>query len=147
VLGIRVEEFAPPAEPSVSGGPVPTLTMAGLGAGTAEEWGEVVRVDDAEVLATFVGGMLDGLPAITRRREGGAAWYVATAPQDLAAVLDAVLTEAGVEPEVADLPDGVEAVRRGDRLFLLNHRAAPAEVQGTRLEGYGAAVIDQRTQA
>jgi beta-galactosidase len=147
VLGIRVEEFAPPAEPSVSGGPVPTLMMAGLGAGTAEEWGEVVRVDDAEVLATFVGGMLDGLPAITRRREGGAAWYVATAPQDLAAVLDAVLTEAGVEPEVADLPDGVEAVRRGHRLFLLNHGAEPVDVQGTRLAGYGAAVIDERTQA
>jgi beta-galactosidase len=126
----------------VSGGPVPTLTIDGLGAGTAEEWGEVVRVDDAEVLATFVGGMLDGLPAITRRRAGSSAWYVATAPHDLAAVVDAVLTEAGVEPEVADLPEGVEAVRRGDRLFLLNHGDQPVEVQGTRLQGHDAAVLE-----
>ena len=35
VLGVRVEEFAPPAAPSVSGGPVPTLEIAGLAAGIA----------------------------------------------------------------------------------------------------------------
>jgi beta-galactosidase len=144
VLGVRIEEFAPPADPSVSGGAVPTLTIEGLAAGTAEEWGEVVRVDDAEVLATFAGGMLDGLPAITRRRDGGSAWYVATAPLDLAAVLDAVLTEAGIEPEVADLPEDVEAVRRGGRLFLLNHGSEPVEVAGTRLQGHDAAVLDER---
>jgi beta-galactosidase len=141
VLGVRVEEFAPPAEPSVSGGPVPALEIAGLAAGAAEEWGEIVRVDDAEVLATFVGGMLDGLPAITRRREGGTAWYVATAPRDLAAVLDAVLAEAGVEPVLPNLPEGVEAVRRGGRLFLLNHTEQPVDAAGTRLEGHGAAVL------
>jgi beta-galactosidase len=147
VLGVRIEEFAPPADPSLSGGPVPTLTIEGLGAGTAEEWGEVVRVDDAEVLATFTGGMLGGLPAITRRRDRGTAWYVATAPHDLAAVLDAVLAEAGVEPEVADLPEGVEAVRRGGRLFLLNHTDQPVEVHGARLQGHDAAVLDERGRA
>jgi beta-galactosidase len=29
--------------------------------------------------------------------------------------------EAGVEPVLAGLPEGVEAVRRGDLLFLLHH--------------------------
>ncbi|MDH2444808.1 beta-galactosidase [Amnibacterium sp. CER49] len=142
VLGIRIEEFAPPAEPSVTGGPVPALELAGLAAGSAQEWGEVVRVAGAEVLSTFAGGMLDGLPAITRNGSGaGAAWYVATAPDDLGAVVDRVLAEAGVEPGVPETPDGVEAVRRGDRLFLLNHTDHEVEAAGTRLEPHGSAVL------
>ena len=142
VLGVRVEEFAPPAEPSISGGPVSGLEIAGLAAGAAQEWGEIVRVDDAEVLSTFVGGLLDGLPAITRRAQGnGAAWYVATAPDDLAAVVDAVLSGSGVEPAAADLPAGVEAVRRGDRLFLLNWGANPVDVTGETISPLGAAIL------
>jgi beta-galactosidase len=142
VLGVRVEEFAPPAEPSISGGDVPALEIAGLAAGVATEWGEIVRVADAEVRSTFVGGMLDGLPAITRHEAGdGIAWYVATAPEDLAAVIDEVLAATDVEPAVADLPDGVEAVRRGDRLFLLNWGTAPAEAAGTTVPPLGAAIL------
>ena len=142
VLGVRIEEFAPPAEPSISGGPVPTLEIAGLAAGTAEEWGEIVRVDGAEVRSTFVGGLLDGLPAITRNTAGdGVAWYVATAPADLAAVVDEVLDSAGVAPEVADLPEGVEAVRRGERLFLLNWNASEVQVAGETLPARGAAIL------
>lgn len=142
VLGVRVEEFTPPAEPSVSGGPVPTLRIEGLGGGSAQEWGEIVRLDGAEVRATFAGGMLDGLPAITRNAAGdGVAWYVATAPTDLAAVVDEVLSSAAVAPEVAELPEGVEAVRRGDRLFLLNWNAEPVEVGGVSLPARGAAIL------
>jgi beta-galactosidase len=141
-FGIRVEEFAPPAEPSLSGGPIPTLAIEGLAGGEASEWGEIVRAEDAEVLATFAGGMLDGLPAITRKRSGaGTAWYVATAPADLAAVVDAVLDGVGVEPALPEPVDGVEAVRRGDRLFLINHTERVIEVAGNRLEAYGAAVV------
>jgi len=140
-FGIRIEEFAPPAEPSMSGGPVPALAIEGLGGGGATEWGEIVRTDTAEVLATFAGGMLDGLPAITRNRSGdGSAWYVATAPDDLGAVVDAVLEGAGVEQALAQPVDGVEAVRRGDRLFLLNHTDHAVEAGGHRLEAHGAVV-------
>jgi beta-galactosidase len=142
VLGVRVEEFAPPAAPSISGGPVPMLEIAGLAAGTATEWGEIVRIDGAEVRSTFVGGMLDGLPAVTRNPAGdGVAWYVATAPEDLAAVVDEVLHSAGVAPEVPGLPEGVEAVRRGDRLFLLNWNPEPVDVSGTPLPALGAAIL------
>jgi beta-galactosidase len=141
-FGIRIEEFTPPAEPSVSGGPVPPLAITGLAAGPAHEWGEVIRAHDAEVLARFEGGMLDGLPAITRRRSGGGtAWYVATAPDDLAAVIDAVLQGADVEAVLPEPVDGVEAVRRGDRLFLLNHGDRAVEVAGRRLEPRGAVVV------
>ena len=37
---------------------------------------------------------------------------------------------ARLRPVVADLPDGVEAQRRGDVLFLLNHSDRAAEVAG-----------------
>ena len=144
-FGIRVEEFTPPAEPSMSGGPVPDLAIEGLAGGVAREWGEIVQVDDAEVLATFTGGMLDGLPAITRKRSGsGTAWYVATAPDDLAAVVGAVLDGAGIETALPEPIDGVEAVRRGDRLFLLNHTDRPVDVAGHRLEARGAVVTKDR---
>jgi beta-galactosidase len=140
-FGIRIEEFAPPAEPSMSGGPIPALAIDGLAAGPAREWGEIVRVDDAEVLATFAAGMLDGLPAITRRRSGrGIAWYVATAPDDLAAIVDAVLEGAPIEPTLPRPVEGVEAVRRGPWLFLLNHTDHDVEAAGHRLGAHGAVV-------
>lgn len=140
VLGVRVEEFAPPAAPSVSGGPLPDLEIAGLAGGGAHEWGEVVRAEGAQVLATFVGGMLDGLPAITRSPAGGgAAWYVATAPRDLGAVVDAVLDEAGVHARL--LPDGVEIVDRGPYRFLLNHGAERVKMDGTTIHAHDAVVV------
>lgn len=148
VLGLRVEEFTPPAGPSISGGPVATLEIEGLAAGTAREWAEIVRVEGAEVRSTFRGGMLDGLPAITRNRAGeGTAFYVATAPDDLSAVIAEVLDTAAVRPEIADLPDGVEAVRRGDRLFLLNHGPNEVVVHGTTLPGYGTTVVPGRADS
>jgi beta-galactosidase len=85
--------------------------------------------------------MLDGLPAITRRRSGsGSAWYVATAPDDLASVVDAVLDGAAVEPVLPRPVEGVEAVRRGNRLFLLNHTDQEIEAAGHRLPPRGAVV-------
>jgi beta-galactosidase len=139
-LGLWVEEFAPPAEPSLSGGPVPELRIDGLAAGAARAWGEVVRVTDAEVLATFTGGMLDGMPAITRRATGsGTAWYVATEPDDAAAVIDAVLAGTAIAPDTAP-PADVEIVDRGGRRFVLNHGAEPVVVDGVTIEGHGAVV-------
>ncbi len=143
VLGVRVEEFAPPAEPSLSGGAVPELEIRGLAAGAARDWGEIVRVDGADVLAAFAGGMLDGLPAITRNTVGAhGAWYLATAPDALADVVGRVLAEAGVEPIVEGLPDGVEAVRRGRRTFLLNWGTRSASVGTTRLPPMDAVVLE-----
>ena len=123
------------------------LQIDGLAAGTAREWGEVVRPTGADVQATFVGGVLDGLPAITRHAHGdGTAWYVATAPDDLTSVLDAVLEGTGVAPVVADLPLGVEAVERGDHLFLLNHTAESVTVGDVALAPYAAAVVGREAR-
>ena len=76
LLGITIEEFVPmlPGE------------TASLASGTvARDWTErIVRVEpDVEVLDAYVGGDLDGAPAITRRRSGhdsgGSATYVSAA--------------------------------------------------------------------
>jgi beta-galactosidase len=133
VLGIRIEEFAPPASPSLSGGEVATLAITGLGAGIAREWGEVVDARGAEVLAQFEGGMLDGHPAITRNRFGeGVGWYVATAPDDLAAVVGEVL--AGAFDELPDAPPAdVEIVERGGYRFVLNHSTDAVEIDGVTI--------------
>lgn len=88
-------------------------------------WGERLRLDDGEAVATFTGD-LDGSPAVLRRRaaSGGEAWYVGTVPPQ--PVLDAILGRAAASAGVVGalgpdpLPDGVEVVRRGDVLFLLN---------------------------
>ena len=125
------------------GSPAPDLRAGG--------WAEEIRIDEApeeaqagqgretvEIVAVFDGrgGGTDlvGRPAITRRvAEGaGAGWYVAADLDALsrAALLTLVCTHARVRPVVTDLPDGVEAQRRGPVLFLLNHADRAAEVAG-----------------
>ena len=129
------------------GTPAPDLRAGG--------WAEELRVDagsneapqDAqagqdrgavEVVAVFDGrgggADLAGRPAVTRRTVAGAGagWYVAADLDSLsrAALLRLVCAHARVRPVVADLPDGVEAQRRGKVLFLLNHGDRAAEVAG-----------------
>lgn len=81
---------------------------------------ELEATEGTEVVAAYRDGELAGLPAVLRR---GRARYLSTLPQPAAlrALLGDVVREAGVEPVLAGLPDGVEAVRRGDLLFLLHH--------------------------
>ena len=129
------------------GTPAPDLRAGG--------WAEELRIDEApgaaaentragqgrqavEVVAVFDGrgGGTDlaGRPAITRRSMSGAGagWYVAADLDALsrAALLTLVCAHARLRPVVADLPDGVEAQRRGDILFLLNHSDRAVEVAG-----------------
>ncbi|MFG2404583.1 beta-galactosidase [Streptomyces brevispora] len=97
-------------------------------------WSEELEVAaGTEVVAAYRDGELAGLPAVLRR---GRAWYLSTLPEPeaLRALLGGVVREAGVEPVLAGLPDGVEAVRRGELLFLLNHgrTAVTVAVPGDR---------------
>ncbi|MGI5238382.1 beta-galactosidase [Dactylosporangium sp. CA-139066] len=118
VFGVRVEEHWPVLTPL-------DVASAALGDFTASMWGEWAEASGADVVAAYRGGPLDGRPAILRHRYGGGtAWYVTTLPEPdaLARLLARVCADAGVEPVVAGLPPGVEAVRRGDRVFLLDHR-------------------------
>jgi beta-galactosidase len=76
--------------------------------------------DDAVTVAAYRGGELDGLPAVLRR---GRAWYLSTLPEPpaLRDLLARVAAEAGARPPLTGLPRAVEAVRRGELLFLLHH--------------------------
>ena len=139
-LGVRIEEFAPFAGPA--GQPAPSGVLLGLpsGAADATTWAEFIHASDAEVVATFGSGTLDGWPAITRRANGNAAaWYVGTqlTGSGLRDLLDRVLREAGAVGVLATPVDGVEAVRRGGRLFLVNHGDDPVSVEGIVVEGRG----------
>ncbi|MEV6962382.1 beta-galactosidase [Streptomyces sp. NPDC051207] len=88
---------------------------------TGTLWSEELEPDaTADETLTYRGGELDGLPAVLRK---GRAWYVSTLPEPdaLRDLLARVAADAGVRPVLDGLPPGIEAVRRGDLLFLLNH--------------------------
>ncbi|GHD43599.1 beta-galactosidase [Streptomyces galbus] len=120
-------------------------------------WSEEIEPDDTvDETIPYRGGELDGLPAVLRR---GRAWYLSTLPEldALRALLAGIAAAAGVRPVLAGLPADVEAVRRGDLLFLLHHGREPVvvDVPGTHhdlltgtthtdrvpLGRYGAAVL------
>ncbi|WP_447002886.1 beta-galactosidase [Saccharothrix isguenensis] len=114
MLGLRVEEMVPL-------GPDEVLECASeaLGEFTADFWYDDLRTEGAEVIASVV----DGVPVVLRNAFGaGAAWYVGTRPSAgaMRRLLSLVVASVGVEP-VLDVPRGVEVVRRGDVLFLVNH--------------------------
>ncbi|MGI8418520.1 MAG: beta-galactosidase, partial [Nakamurella sp.] len=132
---------------------------------TATVFTEDLVLHGAEVVGTYVTGGLAGAPAVLRNRVGEGTVYYVSSRLDRAGttrVLNAARSDAGVQPLVPSLPDGVEAVRRGDGddslLFVLNHTendvtvplyrpmtdllyddAGPTEI--VRLAKYGVAVL------
>lgn len=106
-------------------------------------WAELIEPTDpqVEVLATYLGRGsatdLAGCPALTRRRIGqGNCFYTSTDLDAVgrAALLKLAATHARLQPVVAELPAGVQAVRRGDFLFLLNHSDRAVQLRG--ISGY-----------
>lgn len=96
---------------------------------------DIVRPEGAEVLATYGDDFYAGTPALTRHRFGaGEAWYLASSAEAafLRGLLGHLCAQAGVEPVLPDLPDGVEATVRGEGdarvFFLLNHTAQEVRV-------------------
>ena len=126
LLGVRGEEFAP-----LQPGQVVTLDDGSR----ADLWTELLTTTDAEALARYTDGPLPGTPAVTRRvtADGGTAWYVATRLDEDAtiALAERVLAAAGVRRSGSA---GVEVVRRGTHLFVLNRSAAEVTVPTTGTE-------------
>ncbi|RDG38854.1 beta-galactosidase [Streptomyces corynorhini] len=85
-------------------------------------WSEELELSTGEAVASYRGGELAGFPAVVR---AGRAWYVSTLPEPeaLRGLLARIADGVGVTPTLEGLPAGVEAVRRGELLFLLNHGA------------------------
>jgi beta-galactosidase len=104
-----------------------TVACDGPGAFHGTVWSEELEVSTAETVGVYSSGELAGLPALLRQ---GNAWYVSTLPDPgmLRDLLAQVADEAGVRPVLPDRPAGLEAVRRGDLLFLLNHAPGPVTV-------------------
>ncbi|WP_328535710.1 beta-galactosidase [Streptomyces sp. NBC_00344] len=119
-------------------------------------WSEELEPGGAETVARYQEGELDGLPAVLRN---GRAWYLSTLPEPgaLRDLLARVAADAEARPVLTGLPAGVEAVRRGELLFLLHHGRQTVTVpvpgrhrdllSGAAVEGslelgrYGAAVL------
>jgi len=138
-LGLWVEEFHPLRDGEV---------VALGGGGHGRVWSEHVHLAGAEQVVAFAGGPDAGRPAITRYDLGaGRAWYVATAPDELRGLLAGVLTAAGVDRPSGTphgLPDGVEAVRRGEHLFLVNHTDAEVTAVDLTIPAGGVAILPSR---
>jgi beta-galactosidase len=108
---------------------------------------EIEKADGASAEAVYKGGELEGLPAVLHK---GRAWYVSTLPEPhaLRTLLARIAADAGVHPVLHGLPDRVEAVRRGDLLFVLNHgrESVTVEVPGTHRDLLtGTAFTDELT--
>ncbi|WAP52988.1 beta-galactosidase [Arthrobacter sp. ATA002] len=156
-LGVSGEEWVPLAKPAAVAFASPAAP-----AGTAYFWAEDLRLDGARALACFSSGPLAGKPALTHHPYGsGQAWYVGADLDDAAlsaVVMDAVAAAGITSVFSGGLPDDVEAVHRGQWLFLLNHggvrRSVRAPAAGTdlltghragpdlELEPYGAVVLE-----
>ena len=142
LFGVRVLEHWPLSEAAPGAVPTAARISSAVGAPRAGrvvswQWGELAYTRFAErvemvtaagdaplALAAFVDGDLAGVPAMVARPHGaGRSTYVALslAEESLLTVAGVLAADAGARPTVPDLPPGVEAVRRGDRLYLLNH--------------------------
>jgi beta-galactosidase len=102
--------------------------------GTGRIWTELLHLDGAEAVTSYVDGPLPGSPAVTRHQFGGGiAHYVTTvldAPSTTR-LLDELCREAGVRgPTIAET--GVETVRRrhanASYLFVINHTEREVEM-------------------
>jgi beta-galactosidase len=127
LLGLRIEELAPLQDGA-------TVRLEGPGAAAAGAagrlWQDVIEPRGASPLLSFCGGHLGGHPAVTRHEFGqGSAFYLGTLPDraTLSRLIGQACQDAGVTLWT-DLPDGVEAVRRGDYLFLISHLDRPVEL-------------------
>jgi beta-galactosidase len=131
-LGVRVEEFAPPAAPDLARtnhpSTPPPVPFSGPAFGKSEgtEWAEFLTATTAEVHAMFTEGPLAGSPAITENAVGeGKGWYVATLPSAEARtqLLGSILSKAGIAGVLAQPLPGIEVVTRGGLTFVINHSA------------------------
>jgi len=173
LLGVVSEEFWPlPADRYVEvawgGAGSGSRTPLGEGSFAATLWQEDLHLRDAVAVASYRGGPLDGVPAITRVERGrGQAWYLATLPEPdaLARLLQVLAEEAGVEPPLSPCPPKLEVVRRrhpdGRAVLVVVNHGAPTHLDLRRpardlltgrlvtsldIERYGVRTLEERPE-
>jgi beta-galactosidase len=131
-LGGRVEQYyALEAPVPVSGD---------SGAGAASIWAEQLspRADEAQVLLRYgkANGWLDNQPAMISRAVGkGRITYIGAVFDDalMHSIAKRLIEDAGVKPEFAALPEGVEVCRRAGKdhtvYIFINHGAGAAKIE------------------
>ena len=101
---------------------------------------EIIRLEDAEIMATYGQDFYAGTPALTRKQTGkGSAWHVASSPNAafINGLLEHLCAEIGIQAVLPDLPDGVEVTCRSKAgqnfYFILNHNPIPVTLElGTK---------------
>ena len=142
LLGLRVEELAPLPEGVTV--PLDGLDAAETGA-AGRLWQDVIDLAGAAPLLTYAEGHLAGEAAATTHERGrGEVMYLGTLPDrsTLGRLVRRACRHAGLELRT-DLPRGVEAVRRGDYLFLISHtdRAVELDLGAKRLDLLTGAMV------
>jgi beta-galactosidase len=139
VLGVRVEEFFPLAAGQ---------TVALSDGSTGRIWSEMVHLEGATAVASFVDGPVAGSPAVTRHAFGsGVAHYLSSFldTDALTRLLSDALAAAGVRGVGTHGAD-VEVVRRRDDdgvsyLFVINHSSDDVDVPSDGEELLRGAVV------
>jgi beta-galactosidase len=128
LLGLRVEEFAPlPAGALVRLDGAPGTDGAD---GVGRVWQDAIDLLGADPLLSYGEGHLVGRAAATSHPYGeGKAFYLGTLPDraTLRGLVERACGRAGVQFRT-DVPPGVEAVRRGDYLFVISHLDHPVDL-------------------
>ena len=131
LMGGRVDQFyAIDKDVPVSGD---------LGSGTANIWAEQLSIKspDTKALLTYgeSNGWLDNQPAVITRKVGkGSITYIGAwlDPSLLSKLTASLLGEAGVQPLIPNVPDGIEVCMRSNTeksvLILINHNTTEAHV-------------------
>jgi beta-galactosidase len=129
LLGIEIEDYGIIEEAMPNG-----IRFSAAGDGEAEarisQWYDVIELNEAEAIASYTSNYFAGLPAVTRRAYGeGTAFYIGTEPDmtGIRKVLDIVVEEAGVQPVLPNVPEGIEAAPRSaadgrELIFVINHQ-------------------------
>lgn len=131
LLGGRVEEYYALAQ---------TVPVSGaIGSGTAKIWAELLstKAPDTQVLMRYgaSNGWLDGQPAVITRHVGkGSITYVGAWLDEalLSKLTASFVRESGIQPILANVPEGVEVCRRTGSgksvTILINHTTAEQSV-------------------
>ncbi|QGQ95545.1 beta-galactosidase [Paenibacillus psychroresistens] len=133
LLGLTVEEYG-----VLNKGESRKVAFGGVeGSFTAETWFDVIKTEQAEVLATFDEDYFAGCPVVTKNRYGqGHAFYIGSdlEPALMELTLDEVCKVAETEASHGiSAPKGIELVSRNKAgqayIFVINHTVLSQTIQ------------------